>query len=95
LIFLFTAFFSAWDLYRTQPITLYDKHMESYYGTTSYKDIKRAGIFKDKGQSLINPSMVIRESNILMIEKRDKSVLMFSEEHYEIDTLVRRLNARL
>ena len=82
-----TSIFTVWNLQTIQPVKLYETYMESYNGLTPYKQIKRAGIFNDRENSMINSQIVIRSNHILVVEKRDKSVLLFAEEHYDLKKL--------
>ena len=69
--------------------------MESYHGKTLYKEIKRAGILSDQQKSFVNPQITVRKDNLLVVEKRDKSVMLFAEENYDIQELVERINKRM
>lgn len=95
LILLSTTVFTIWNLQTIQPIKLYESYIESYHGQTPYKNIKRAGIFNDQEKSLINAQVVIREDNILVVEKRDKSVLLFAEENYDLKPLIEEIQKKL
>lgn len=83
-----TTLFTVWNLQTIQPVKLYETYMESYHGKTPYKQIKRASIFKDKENSMVNSQIVIRSDHILIVEKRDKKVLLFAEENYDLKKLV-------
>lgn len=83
-----TTLFSIWNLQTIQPVKLYETYMESYHGQTPYQQIKRASIFNDKENSIVNSQIVIRSDHILVVEKRDKSVLLFAEENYDLKKLV-------
>ena len=91
LILFATILFTSWNLHTIQSVKLYDTYMESYHGKTFYAEIRKAGIFNDKQLSMINPQLVVRESNILVVEKRDKKVMLFSEENYNLIELVRKI----
>lgn len=95
LILLATAIFSTWHLQNIQTVKLYTTYMETAHGKTYYKEILRAGIFNDKEKSIINSEVVIREDNILVVERRDKRVLLFAEENYQLDTLVRKIRTQM
>jgi len=83
-----TTLFTVWNLQTIQPVKLYETYMESYHGKTPYKQIKRASIFNDKENSMVNSQIVIRSDHILIVEKRDKKVLLFAEENYDLKKLV-------
>ena len=36
--------------------------------------------------------LVIRDDNILVVEKRDKRVMLFAAENYDLEPLVRKIN---
>jgi len=95
LILFATTLFTAWNLHTIQPIKLYETYMESFHGKTPYKQIKRAGIYNDKQQSFINAQVTIREDNLLAVEKRDKKVMLFAEENYDLRELVRRIQKQM
>ena len=97
LILLATSIFTFWNLFTIQDIKLYPNHMESYHGITDYKDIKRAGIYKDKQNSFINPQVSIRTDNILVVEKKKGKgkVMLFAEENYNIQELIREIKDRM
>ncbi len=95
LIIFATTLFTAWNLYTIQPVKLYETYMESFHGKTSYKQIKRAGIYNDKQQSFINAQVTIREDNLLAIEKKDKRVMLFAEENYDLRELVKRIQTQM
>jgi len=95
LIALATTLFTVWHLQTIQPINLYETYMETYHGKTPYKQIKRAGIFNDQEKSLINSQVVIRDDHILVVEKRDKSVLLFAEENFDLKELARQIQAQM
>ncbi|MEM6319535.1 MAG: hypothetical protein AAF960_17820 [Bacteroidota bacterium] len=95
LIALVTTLFSVWNAYTIQPVRLYETYMESFHGKTLYKDIKRAGIFNDKERSFINSQVTIREDNILAVEKRDKSVILFADDNYDLEPLIKKIQERL
>ena len=95
LIMLATTLFTAWNLYTIQPVKLYETYMESFHGKTPYKQIKRAGIYNDKQQSFINAQLTIREDNLLAVEKRDKRVMLFAEENYDLRELVKRIQTQM
>jgi uncharacterized membrane protein YobD (UPF0266 family) len=95
LILFVSTLLTAWNLYSIQSVRLYDTYMESYHGKTDYLDIARAGIFNDKNRSLVNPQIVIREDNILVVEKRDKRVMLFAEDHYDLKKLVQLINTQM
>lgn len=95
LITLATTLFTVWNFQTIQPIKLYESYMETAQGKTPYKTIKRAGIFNDQEKSLINSQVVIRNDNILVIEKRDKKVMLFAEENYDLQELVKRIQLQI
>lgn len=82
-----TTLFTAWNLHTIQPVKLYETYLESYHGQTPYKLIKRAGIFNDKENSMINTQIIIRSDHILVVEKRDRSLLLFADENYDLKKL--------
>lgn len=95
LIMFATTLFTAWNLHTIQPVKLYGTYMESFYGKTPYKQIQRAGIYNDKQQSFINSKETIREDNLLAVEKRDKTVILFAEENYDLKELVSRIQQQM
>jgi len=90
-----TTLFTAWNLHTIQPVKLYESYMESYHGKTPYKQIKRAGIFNDQEKSLINSQVVIRDDHILVVEKRDKRVMLFAEENYDLKKLTKQIQQQM
>ncbi len=90
-----TTLFTVWHLQMIQPVKLYETYMESHKGKTPYTQIKRAGIFNDQEKSLINSQMVIRDDNILVVEKRDKRVILFGAENYDLEDLAKRIQERM
>lgn len=95
LILIATTLFTAWHLYTLQPVSLSATHLTSYHGQITYKEIKRVGIYNGVANSFINPQIVVRESNILVVEKRDKRTFLFSEENYNIQELIREIKKRM
>lgn len=95
LIMFATTLFTAWNLHTIQPVKLYETYLESFHGKTPYKEILRAGIYNDKQQSFINAQVTIREDNLLAIEKRNKSVMLFAEENYDLKELTRRIQEQM
>jgi len=90
-----TTLFTIWHLQTIQPVTLYESYMETSQGKIPYRQIKRASIFNDQENSLINSKVVIRNDHILVVEKRDKSVLLFAEENYDIKELAKQIQAQM
>ncbi|GEM_PF-5460767 len=90
-----TTLFTIWHLQTIQPVKLYETYMETYHGQTPYKQIKRAGILNDQEKSLINSQIVIRDDHILVVEKRDKSVLMFAEENFDLKELAKQIQEKM
>lgn len=95
LILFATTLFTAWHLHTIQPIKLYETYMESYHGKTPYKQIKRANIFNDQEKSLINSQVVIRDDHILVVEKRDKKVLLFAEDNFDLKELAKQIQTQM
>ncbi len=95
LILFTTSLFTAWNLYTLQPVKLYDTYLESYYGKTPYKAIRRAGIYKDEGKSFINPQLVTRKDDILVIETKDRKTWLFADDNYEVSELIKRIRAKM
>lgn len=91
-LILFSAtLFSAWNLYTIQPVKVFETYLETFHGKTTYEEIKRVGIYNDKQQSLINSALTIREDNILVLERKDKKVMMFAEDNYELVKLLKNI----
>lgn len=95
LILFATTLFTGWNLYRIQPVELYETHIETFKGKLPYDEIKRVGIFNDKQQSLINPTMTVREDNILVIETKNGRSILFAEENYELMKLVKKIKEQM
>lgn len=95
LLFFVTMLLSIWDSYRIQPIELYPDHLVSYQGKIPYKEIARAGIYTDQQKSFLNPQLTKGSSRMLVIERRNKPTAVFSEEYYNIDLLVRKINEQM
>ena len=90
-----TTLFTVWHLQMIQPVKLYETYMETHKGKIPYKQIKRAGIFNDQEKSLVNSQIVIRDDHILVVEKRDKGVLLFAAENYDLPDLAKRIQERM
>ena len=95
LIILVTTLFTGWHLQTIQPVKLYESYMETYQGKIPYKQISQVGIYNDKEKSLINAQVVIRDDHILVIEKKDNSVILFAEENYDIKKLVVQIRGQI
>ncbi len=95
LLFFVTTLLTTWNLYRIQPITLYEDHLECYQGNVLYKDILRAGIYTDKQQSFVDPNLAIGKSKMLVLERRGKQASIFSETYYDIEVLVKKIRERM
>ena len=90
-----TTLFTVWNLQTIQPVKLYETYIETYHGKTPYKQIKRAGIFNDQETSLVNSKIVIRDDHILVVEKRDKGVILFAEENFDLKELAKQIQAQM
>jgi len=95
LIMFATTLFTAWNLHTIQPVKIYETYMESFHGKTPYKEIKRAGIYNDKQQSFINAQVTIREDNIMVVEKKNRAVMLFAEGNYDLKELVKQIQAQM
>jgi len=80
---------------RIQPINLYEDHITCYQGKISYKEIIRAGIYTDQQQSFVDPNMAIGKSKMLVLERRNKQATIFSEDYYDINELVRKIQDQM
>ncbi len=95
MMFSATLFLSTWNSYRIQPINLYEDHITCYQGKISYKEIIRAGIYTDQQQSFVDPNMAIGKSKMLVLERRNKQATIFSEDYYDINELVRKIQDQM
>ena len=95
MMFCATLFLSTWNLYRIQPISLYEDHITCYQGKIPYKEIIRAGIYTDQQKSFVDPNMAIGKSKMLVLERRNKQATILSEDYYDINVLVRKIQAQM
>jgi len=95
LMFFATTLLTTWNLYRIQPITLYKDHLECYQGKVPYTEILRAGIYTDKQQSFVDPTMATGKSKMLVLERKGKQASIFSEDHYDIEVLVKKVREQM
>jgi len=86
-----TAFFSGLNLKRTGTITIYESAIATAQSTILFNDIKNARMIVDKEPSLINPSRSVRNTKLLLIEARDGTTIVLSEEDYEVEKILARL----
>jgi len=95
LLFFATMLLSIWDSYRIQPLELYSDHLICYKGKIPYKEIARAGIYTDQQKSFLNPQIMEEGSRMLVLERKNKPTAVFTEEYYDIDLLVRKINEQM
>jgi len=95
LLFFVTMLLSIWDSYRIQPLELYANHLICYKGKIPYKEIARAGIFTDQQKSFLNPQIMEGGSRMLVLERKNKPTAVFTEEYYDIDVLVMKINEQM
>ena len=86
-----TAFFSGLNLKRTGTITIYESAIATAQSTIPFSDIKNARMIVDKEPSLINPSRSVRNTKLLLIEARDGTTIVLSEEDYEVEKMMSQL----
>ena len=90
-----TLVLSIWNSYRIQPIELYEDHLVCYQGKIPYEEIARAGIYTDQQKSFVNPQIMLGQSKMLVLERKGKPTAVFTEEHYDVDQLVRLIRERM
>lgn len=95
MMFSSTLLLSTWNLQRIQTISLYEDHITCYQGKILYKEIIRAGIYTDQQKSFVDPNMAIGKSKMLVLERRNKQATIFSEDYYDINILVRKIQDQM
>lgn len=94
-LLLATTLLTTWDLYRIQPIKLYESHLECYQGKIPYKEITRAGIYTDEQKSLVNPDILLKQNKMLVLDRKNAQATIFSAEYFEVEDLVRKIRKQM
>ena len=95
LLFFATTLLTTWNLYRVQPLRLFEDHIECYQGNIPYKEIIRAGIYTDQQKSMVNPNIALSQNKMLVLERRGSQAAIFSEEYYDVEMLVRKIREQM
>lgn len=90
-----TAFFSWWSMEKTGPVHFYAAGIQTPYGKVKFQEIRNAYIHQDKEKSLVNPNVVTRATNILVIEEISGKTHALSEAQYPISQILGRLKNEL
>jgi len=94
-MFFATTLLTTWNLYRVQPVRLFDDHISCYQGKIPYKEIIRAGIYTDKQKSIVNPEIALNQNKMLVLERRGSQAAIFSEDYYDVEVLVRKIREKM
>ena len=91
LITMGVAFFSWWNSLRVGPIKIYSDAVETAYGRSEFKDIVNLQIRKESQPSLLPVSNNQKGLQYLLIEDSKQKVHILSEENYELDRILEKL----
>ena len=92
LISISTTFFSFWAHLKIGPVRIEANAIETAYGKTAFKDIKKITFHESNQPSMINPNISRNSVRILLIEERSGKIHALSEENYNINSIMQKLN---
>ena len=88
-----TAFFSFWAAQKLTTVKVFPDAIETGFGKTELANIRQIYIHKDQQRSRLTGSPEGDITHILIIEEMDRKTHALSEENYQIDSLLKVLDA--
>lgn len=79
----------AWRLQRLGPVEIYKNRFVSSYGEVSYDELKNVYIHTGHDRSLVSPSIELDTTRLAYFEERKGRAYVFSDEHYDVEGIVR------
>ena len=88
LIALSTAFFNFWSSQRIGTLKIYNTSIEINGNTIPFEQLKGSYIHIDQQKSFVNPALVNKSTELLVIEEKNGKTRVLSEEYYDVRAII-------